>query len=682
MLLKAEEKFNRLVDVIVLVYTFGIVAGARQEFVIEPRDTQVVEGMSVVMQCKLQPYYMNSYAVYWFVKDNYLHPDTTRNPRLTWTKDVESGVYNLNIASVTTDDQGLYECQIHFGGTSVVRSRTATLTVLQIPIPAFNRQPMNIDVLEGDTVTLPCQIDEFTEGTMAVGWVKGRVIISREHFIYDVLPNQEDSLRYSVPEGNVGEYNLQIKNASREDVDQFYCIVSFTRLSGGGHILQSSKATLSVVYPQCDRRPVVDYYIEGNNITTVCSVQGLKGEIGVSLSWKKNGVEIGGTTANKNNLKIIDRWNVSPGDDQTSISCILRLSSSSNESRCTVGPLNVHYAPIISIFPQSPKVIIGNNVTLTCDAHANPEITRYRWLINNTFISDSWGSRYVLRKGGAELTIQQVRKMDDLLKIACKAENEMKTNVEVVTLRVGEYGEFGTSTHASVLNQDGVTLVVGQAYANNKGSSPFSVIMVSVVAVLVILVLSLSIVICVCHRKGRKRRQSVKTILGEFSHPFHYYRSTARTNNSTDNMNDSSFDSLGFGHYDDLANYNQPKESTFKSFINSMDQPEEDKVTFVENSLDVIYAKVNKKRESERKPADGCEDTTVIYMNLPCARMTQSCTTEIQQTDTHDTEDGIRTDNLVYAELSHATTVESRSDKELTPKVDSSIIYAEVATQR
>ncbi|XP_041470934.1 kin of IRRE-like protein 1 [Lytechinus variegatus] len=275
-----------IVVVSMVMYTANYCHG-QQAFSIQPEATFDLNiGDSVLMLCSVT----DKEGVVTWVKDGTTALSNERTiisseneARFAVTGDDTSGSFNLQITDLVESDTGIYQCRVSASGSSeALTSTDAQLTVTPIPVQTFTSQPSDAQGIIGNSVTLPCVVEN-KEG--ALEWLKDDTVISNDSEITDT-----SLTRYNiVGSASAGEYNLQIVTLENADMGTYVCRVA---AAGNSPTITSTEAILtirdsseiqSIVIPPSAMSATV-----GTSASMVCYVSAKAG----SVLWIKDGVQI------------------------------------------------------------------------------------------------------------------------------------------------------------------------------------------------------------------------------------------------------------------------------------------------------------------------------------------------------------------------------------------------------
>ncbi|XP_070567150.1 cell adhesion molecule 2-like [Ptychodera flava] len=393
----------------------------------EPTNITVMEGSFASFSCLLT--HMLPYSIDWMFNLSYV----TTNGSL---KVVDISKYNIStvgptkgetlfVKNVAKTDEGFYRCVVSVNGRSISNSTDGYLKV--ILKPTLRHVPSNQTVVEGDNVTLHCQLENFDPQYFFVSWFWNEINISRN---YEKSDEPKFTDKYNI-QGNRSlefAFDLQVWNVSRNSTGYFNCRVYST--SNHELLVQSYPVYVNVLfppeskYPVCEPSNLKEYYRDGEMINTTCTVKGGKGPM--FLQWV-----IGPNPSIENiahseghdrmDFRVKKSWSLTSKDDGSSIICSLTGDALSKEQKCSFGPLNVHYNPIVSIFMNASRVNIGENVIFMCSIKSNPltNATDYQWFVNDVTVS-SWEKFMIAEHGDQSvLTIYNVTEVDENSTISC-----------------------------------------------------------------------------------------------------------------------------------------------------------------------------------------------------------------------------------------------------------------------
>ncbi|XP_078001386.1 titin-like isoform X2 [Glandiceps talaboti] len=636
----------------------ALFVGAERYISQHPSDTKAIEGLSATFAFRITGVETeDNYEVDWWVKgEKWIRFPSDKadvNQKYSLISNT-TGQYDLVIHDVTKDDESYYQCNVH-NGRQTFWSTKASLSVLPIPIPRFADQSSDTTSYEGDSVVFKCHVVNFTPQYLKVIWVHNTVFISSNYEINDnITPNIQDYAQYSIAkEGPIGVFDLTIKNLSHTVTGQYYCFVTF--IDSGDYQLFSNKAMLSVIYPSCNSEPSRDPYSEGDNITTHCTVEGGKLKSGNTFSCSKIGETRNSTGLEIDPSQVRNTWILSADDNGSFIQCSVQSSGKILGRPYTFGPLNVHFAPIVSIYPIRDVIEVRSNqsVTFNCTARGNPNGMDYTWLIDGVTV-DGPDSRYKLEPANQTLTINQVQVKDDTKSITCMVTNSVGSSTTTTTLKV-------------------VSLPVKNEGEKSQTSDISIIILVSSVAAAVLVIVVIITILYVCLR----RRKNMKAVKNPNMRLQNLQQDLTNRTNTGHQPNCNAEDPFEeFVQYEEICGKEETNRPTSKVNASSSDSATDMGEGTSEDLPDVTYAEVNKKLKNGRSTRDNSVKSAI---SSPVSPFLESQYTIVDDDGKRNNENE-NVEGLVYAELDHDNHDSNQRNRALTSTrgSESPVMYAEL----
>nr|XP_006811505.1 PREDICTED: hemicentin-1-like [Saccoglossus kowalevskii] len=176
----------------------------------------------------------------------------------------------------------------------------------------------------------------------------------------------------------------------------------------------------------------------GDTVVIMCQYP--SGYQSPELDWFRNDelLEINSVLDYVNNVWTKQyRWVLSPQDNRMIFTCKLTHPGLSESGSCQIGPINVEFAPIITISPIEITVVFGQNVVFQCESEGNPQPLTYLWTFDgDSRIPDNARYSTTLHEGGIMLSIQNVNQEDVLKNIACEAGNQIGITVAFIHMEI------------------------------------------------------------------------------------------------------------------------------------------------------------------------------------------------------------------------------------------------------
>ncbi|KAL7046588.1 hypothetical protein ACKWTF_002648 [Chironomus riparius] len=388
------KHFGLLVLTSLLVLLFFITkcdASQVLEFTLEPSDTVVPEGSSVLLQCAGKTSKKISHS-----KDEKLIPNIRwRGPDRqdigidTFITQLKNG--SLYISSVN-ENRGLtgnYQCLLSVDGLGTIVSRTARLSIASQP--EVNQESNEVYLDLGNIAYIKCMTSQtlmnINDKNFKVQWFK------------DDVPFKIDSTRMSI----LPTASLEIDEITFDDRGTYQCNVSYESYSRA-----SSKTNLNVKSPSGNPvafaapsfviRPVTQTVKEGEQVILECAANGNPKP---KVIWLRNGIDIDFNDLDSRfrmigtgSLQIASVEDNDSGDYQC-------RASNSVDSMDAIATLNVQIPPKFVQEPQDKVANEKDELELACLIYGKPTPT-IQWLKNGDLITPN---DYMQISGGHNLKI-------------------------------------------------------------------------------------------------------------------------------------------------------------------------------------------------------------------------------------------------------------------------------------
>ncbi|XP_038065371.1 irregular chiasm C-roughest protein-like [Patiria miniata] len=411
-----------------------------QSFIKVPGDTSVSQETTATLECQID----NKEGFLYWLRDGVIISNDTQITngivRYSIVGDQAAGEYNLRIVSAQEDaDQGSYQCVVTAAGTSErIESRVASLSI-QGSGQRLTIVPSNAVFTEGTTALMRCRVAD-KAGTLS--WLQNSQPIS-----YDKEVSLGNS-RYSIVGDEAeGDFNLQIQDASPNDVGTYHCIVSAAS-GAGNEAISSSGATLTVIaatapdsgYPVCSLVPSTDLK-EGDNVTISCTSRG--GEPQPKLDWLRDNLAFDG---NYVALSLNARNDVSFRLTNDMVGAVFECLSShpayTTTQKCQLDPLTFELTPTIQVSLDTLTLEIKEDETgaVECTATGDPAVLGYSWYYNGVQIAET-DARFLITEEGSSkstLTVTSASLSMDEAVVSCEARNRIDSESVYAVVRIIE----------------------------------------------------------------------------------------------------------------------------------------------------------------------------------------------------------------------------------------------------
>ncbi|XP_077864653.1 uncharacterized protein LOC144350272 [Saccoglossus kowalevskii] len=658
----------RFVPLLVLIFSTRVYVINGAKIVKPPRDTETIEGRDVTFECRVNVQLLpknrrGDYWIYWLHDGAYVYEDSKHHFIRT---DTQCG---LEIYRVNNTDAGKYECALYDTYGYVVDNRDATLNVIEFP--AFANQPINSKTIEEHTTLLECSLDDSGESVFTVNWLRIRNShveqLSENYTMLHNLDNQADVSRYSVIGDDGYIFKLEIRNTKLSDAGKYYCEVTWR----GDVILTSTKANLKVNSLECHPE-LLPFYSEGDKLTTNCLLTGSSDTGHVQLLWWKNNTTVNGSQPHSDSPNIQNMWTLTASDDGATIICMVRSFTYLNDMRCTVGPINVHFSPIMSITPQYPELLPGESVTFNCSARANPEITEYTWIVNGRIAAQP-----NMNNNNHLFTVNNVTETNNGMGVTCRARNCYKVGSVTANIKIS-----GLQTILQTPRTNISTTVISLSHTSTyklpvftKSFPVLHIIIYSAVGLLVICIILLSVFLWRTCRHDSK--------IGN-----HKSEDTSHEMNELSAAGiDSSYEECRLKtttsphQYEPIIHNQQTTSAQMRlppTLKTELQMRCKENIA-AKDPVEVIYAQVNKARVNTSKTRDNNKEP--MYQNLPPRAASLVCKSEEDISKFEEENSTANVEGLMYAELDHqlcGTVKRDGSDRRLQDA--EKVTYAELGS--
>ncbi|KAL7875662.1 hypothetical protein AOLI_G00106250 [Acnodon oligacanthus] len=304
---------------------------------IQPAD-QVFRGETVTLRCDIQGGGFSNWQYSWF-KDGSSRP--------------VSNEQQYRISSVTESHRGKYTCRGTERGTSRSShtSDAVTLTVSALPRATLTVEPKWSPVFTGESVTLKCEIESYSNWRYQ--WYKG-------------------SSRTAVSQSQTNTFT--IRSAADQDQDQYWC-----RGERDNRPTSSQPSTTVTLTVKERPKAVVsiqpaDQVFRGETVTLRCDIQG-GGFSNWQYSWFKDGSSR--PVSNEQQYRISSVTESHRGK-YTCRGTERGTSRSSHTSDAVTLTVSALPRATLTVEPKWSPVFTGESVTLKCEIESYSN-WRYQW---------------------------------------------------------------------------------------------------------------------------------------------------------------------------------------------------------------------------------------------------------------------------------------------------------------
>uniref|UniRef100_A0A8D9AVD2 Neogenin n=1 Tax=Cacopsylla melanoneura TaxID=428564 RepID=A0A8D9AVD2_9HEMI len=395
---------------LILFYSIGVhnVFGAGITFLLEPRDTTVSPGMSVVLNCKAElrtPSGNKPAQIKW---KNLIDGEVTRpaaaNGSLILTK---------LFTSEDARDIEQFQCIASVDNVGTAVSRVAS--VKRSVAPEFLQQPGNMTSYEGQIAQFPCLVSPNLHAR--ISWLK-----NKRPF---VMAEAQESRMIILPSGT-----LEIEYVEASDSGVYQCNVSIpgsSRLSDEAYLTVNSPTDLSghTVPPTFVSKPQNLQVGEGETLTLDCAANGVPRP---SITWLKDGLDIDLDDLDSRFSKVGTgslQITSLQAEDEGNYVCRAGNKEDSVDASAT---LHVQVPPKFTKLPEDMQARSKDDVELQCRVFGKPQ-PKVSWLKNGELITQN---DYIQISGNNNIRIQGTIKLDSGM-FQCIASN-LAGNIQASSL--------------------------------------------------------------------------------------------------------------------------------------------------------------------------------------------------------------------------------------------------------
>ncbi|XP_071965207.1 uncharacterized protein [Antedon mediterranea] len=383
-------------------------------FVKLPSSVVATPGSVIVLDCAVN--YLNGGVMQWFNVQESVYilvgldvtsPSDDIKNRYSIIGGIDAynnGQYSLQITNAKEIDSGRYFCTyVYPEGRSSFSSDYADIDILSPPVinpttttnnvptyvslpptirpttllvpVTFVQMPSDIDTTAGSTIILTCTVNYLGSGEMK--WFKvqdGRYIMVGLHV--SISASEDVQNRYSILGGSDaysrGQYDLQIVNVKDTDKGTYFCSHS----TPGSTSISSTYATLTLLAALVCQQTPNHALPSGALVTMQCLVDDDNEQ--TFITWYDDlGIELTIAAANSVTYSLV----LQPTDNFRSFTCSVTNAGADSFARtCSLTPLAI--TPVVKIIEDNAEAKGGMPVNFTCQAEAEPYVSRYEWLIS------------------------------------------------------------------------------------------------------------------------------------------------------------------------------------------------------------------------------------------------------------------------------------------------------------
>jgi len=346
-----------LLKLSIILLNIYLCDGEQQHFIQEPEDITAIAGQKVVLPCKVE---FKQGLLQW-TKDGFglgVNRDLPGYSTYTMVGKEENREWNLEISSVTIEDDANYQCQVGaFGEASPIRSTPARLKVMVPPgVPKIQQGDVTETVAGVETV-LECS----SSGGRPAGEIVWKDEDGKEILTNTITRTKKLEDRKSFDTISV----LRLKPQIEDDQKKIFCTVS-------SDISPSPKSAMTVLRLKYKPRIKLSYkkefLNEGDSFSATCNVDAYPNHL--EFSWYFDG-----QLMESERLNTLTISKVTKNHLNSLVKCQAKNSVGISEAE---GTINVKYAPTILTHPKNAKMREGTTAHLSCLADGNP-VPRYVW---------------------------------------------------------------------------------------------------------------------------------------------------------------------------------------------------------------------------------------------------------------------------------------------------------------
>ncbi|XP_076305226.1 nephrin-like [Tachypleus tridentatus] len=393
--------------------------GVQQHFIVEPQDTEVVQGLTGILHCQVG----NLQGAVQWSKDGFLlgfEADIPGYKRYSMLVDVEKGIYNLRVRKVKLEDEGEYQCQVRPAHNEVPIRAAARLIVLVPPDQlTINGRATHetIKVHKGERINMGCS-SQGSKPSVQLKWYRNNVQLLTES--EDTVIRQEENklfttvstiLIYPTLDDNGAIYTCEAVHPAMPQA-------------------WKTSVTISVLYPP--ETPVITGYTrkdvirKGDIVSLTCVSEG--GNPPAQLRWFRFNTSLNGNY-NYNNTMAASRltFTATPGDNNATYRC-------EASSRVVKKPLSASITISVQYPPEGVYVTgpaegrRGDVIIVTCTTSPSNPAPSVRWRVNGRYISgeeeyttktiDGWITK-------SKISISLTRQDADSKTVVCRAGDDV-----------------------------------------------------------------------------------------------------------------------------------------------------------------------------------------------------------------------------------------------------------------
>ncbi|XP_015186948.1 PREDICTED: nephrin isoform X3 [Polistes dominula] len=391
-----------------------------QYFRFKPRDSSVLEGGEVIIQCEVE----NRVGIVQWVKDGFAYViqangEIVGHPRLRLIGDQNKGFYNLKIINASLTDDGEYQCQVGpYLRIKPIRAN-AHLTVISLPqkveisshpykknLDGISHSSKNkIEVKVGESTRLECVVRS-AKPAASIVWYRGNVQIKGgdTNIIPISIEGDKEMLKPGETTKKLLKYDthgsITIVPTADDDEMDYTCEANHPAIP----INRPMRATikLSVFYPP--GIPYIEGYTEGETVQRdqqvelTCRSRG--GNPPAQIVWFRN------------NKQVTTKYNSEGSLSESVLSFKAMAQDDKARYRCEVSnimsvePMKVHvdltvlFVPAGVIITGPTEAKAGEQVVITCTTENSNPPADIKWSVDGRNFENSTSKTEPASQGG------------------------------------------------------------------------------------------------------------------------------------------------------------------------------------------------------------------------------------------------------------------------------------------
>ncbi|XP_037123942.1 nectin-3-like protein [Syngnathus acus] len=245
--------------------------------------------------------------------------------------------------------------------------------------------PEKVDAVLGKRITLGCHIKLVPNITLIQSsWERqiasGREVLAVYHVDHGTYVHPEFAARVAFVSTTNRAVNISLSGVTLEDGGAYTCKVSTFPLGNG----QATTQLNVLVEPKAYVSAGPDTLLEGEAESLVATCVAERGLPAAEVSWE---TELSGRVETRRrdeadgtaSVHLRYLWTPGSAAQGKNLTCVVRHPTLETDFRI-VYVLNVHFAPTVRMEGDEQNWYAGQaNVTLSCNARANPPVREYRW---------------------------------------------------------------------------------------------------------------------------------------------------------------------------------------------------------------------------------------------------------------------------------------------------------------